>query len=581
MQPGCGFVTFNETPATYGTANLVINTAQAWNNQSSSPLTIQGNSATAITVNQPLEIGGSGNTTIANLAYLAGNGGITKTGSGMLTVGNNAGAAGNTRFTIDSLRGGNFRMEGGSLVISPTQYFTIGESAGGNAAASYTQIGGNATYTGSSGLYIGNWTSGSNNTATFSVEGGSFTQNSNITYVGRQTGSGTATGRLSVGGGSKAAIFTAPTVSIGGAAANSINTGEVTLRSQGTLVTGLINKPGGAAHLSFDGGTLRVRPGTSNGSVLLGNVLNSATITSLGAAIDTNGTDVTIAQGFANAASATGSLTKTGAGTLTLSGQHSYTGNTTVTEGTLILASGGRLTLRPLSNGQSSKLTGAGSVAVNGTIHLDLTAAAPVNGNAWMLVDTATKSFGSTFALTSTLAAPFQKSGAQWTAADGERTWSFDETTGILTLVMPTAFSRWIETFTDLPANQRDPSLDPDQDGASNLEEFAFDGDPSNPSDRGKKHVLSTATRNLVLSAAMRENTPAFTGSPAPFSTVDGIIYQVEGSDNLGTFALPVVEITPLIPAELPAPRAGYTYRSFALETEGAQGFLRVGVSEN
>ena len=188
LQSGAGAVSFNETPATYGTINLVIDASQSWLNQSSSPLTIAGNSATAITVNQALEIGGSGNTIIANLAYLAGNGGITKTGGGTLTVGNNAGAAGNTRFTIDSQRGGNFRMEAGALVISPTQYFTLGESTGGSATASYTQTGGSASYTGSTGLYIGNWTGGSNNTSAFTVSGGSFTQNSNVTYVGRQTG---------------------------------------------------------------------------------------------------------------------------------------------------------------------------------------------------------------------------------------------------------------------------------------------------------------------------------------------------------------------------------------------------------
>ena len=561
LQPGAGAVSFNETPATYGTSNLVIDTPQTWSNQSSSPLTIAGNSATAITVNQALEIGGSGNTVIANLAYLAGNGGITKTGSGTLTVGNNAGAAGNTRFTIDSLRGGDFRMEAGTLVISPTQYFTLGESTGGNASASYTQTGGSASYTGSTGLYIGNWTGGSNNTSTFTVTGGSFTQNNNITYVGRQTGSGTNTGNLVIGGGETSASFNSPTISLGGAAANSINTGNLTLSSNGTLVTGLINRPGGSANLTFAGGTLQVRPGTTPGSTLLANVLNTARIKNNGAAIDTNSINITIAQDLADFPSHNGPLTKTGPGTLTLSGANTYTGSTTVSNGSLVLAATGKLTLRPTANNTSNKLTGPATATIDGNLHLDLTSTALAHGNAWTLVDAATKSFGTTFTLTSTLAIPFTESANVWTASEAGRTWTFRESTGTLSLAIPTPFTNWIDTFTTIPSDQRNPTGDPDNDGSNNLYEFAFDGDPSSASDRGKIHLLtedaagSPAGKDLVLTLAVRQNAPAFTGSPSPESTVDGITYRIEGSTMLETFNSPVAIIPPLIPGNLPPPR--------------------------
>ena len=582
-------MSFNETPATYGTTNLVISAPQSWLNQSSSPLTISGNSATAITVNQALEIGGSGNTVIANLAYLVGNGGITKTGGGTLTVGNNAGAAGNTRFTIDSQRGGNFRMEAGTLVISPTQYFTLGESTGGSATASYTQTGGTASYTGSTGLYIGNWTGGTGNVSSFTVTGGSFTQNSNITYVGRQTGSGTNTGSLAIGGGETSATFTSPTISIGGAAANSINTGNVTLSANGTLVTGLINKPGGTANLTFDGGTLQVRPGTTPGSTLLANVLDSARIKNTGATIDTNNINITIAQNLADFPSHNGPLTKTGSGTLTLSGSNTYSGSTTVANGALVLAATGKLTLRPTANNTSNKLTGPGTATIDGNLHLDLTSAALAHGNSWTLVDAATKSFGSTFTLTSTLAVPFTESANVWTASDGANTWTFRESSGVLSLAIPTPFTTWIDAFTTIPSDKRKPTDDPDGDGSNNLTEFAFDGDPTSASDRGKIHLLtedasgSPAGKDLVLTLAVRQNAPAFAGSPSPSSTVDGIIYRIEGSTLLSAFSASVSVIPPLVPASLPAPRTGYGYRSFTLDGSNAlpnKGFLRAGVGE-
>jgi hypothetical protein len=55
-------------------------------------------------------------------------------------------------------------------------------------------------------------------------------------------------------------------------------------------------------------------------------------------------------------------------------------------------------------------------------------------------------------------------------------------TTGTLAVGLRPGFRTWITGF-GLPENDRDPADDPDADGTSNLEEYAFasDGNPPNP----------------------------------------------------------------------------------------------------
>ena len=98
-------------------------------------------------------------------------------------------------------------------------------------------------------------------------------------------------------------------------------------------------------------------------------------------------------------------------------------------------------------------------------------------------------------------------------------------------LAIPTPLTTWIDTFNTIPSDQRNPPDDPDGAGSNNLFEFAFDGDPSSASDRGKTHALtedataSPAGKDLAL--AVRQNAPVFAGSPSAESTVDGITYRI------------------------------------------------------
>ena len=80
---------------------------------------------------------------------------------------------------------------------------------------------------------------------------------------------------------------------------------------------------------------------------------------------------------------------------------------------------------------------------------------------------------------------------------------------------------------------------------------------------------------------AVRKTAPAFTGTPSPSSTVDGITYAIQGSANLSSFNLGVTPVAPLA-AGLPALGADYEYRSFILDgSDGLPsiGFLRAKVT--
>lgn len=127
-------------------------------------------------------------------------------------------------------------------------------------------------------------------------------------------------------------------------------------------------------------------------------------------------------------------LNKQGAGVWTLSGLNTYTGNTTVDEGGLVIADTGALTFA-LANGGAGNLVTVASGAFfdfNGTLALDLSGLTAVSaGDSWTLVTGAgAASYGASFSVTAT-GLTFAESGDIWTSNDG--LWSFSEATGVLT----------------------------------------------------------------------------------------------------------------------------------------------------
>lgn len=156
-----------------------------------------------------------------------------------------------------------------------------------------------------------------------------------------------------------------------------VNTGGIfeISRETGTFTSGLTFEAGQNS-LTFNGGTLKYAGVATDLSASF-NALSGT-----GGIIDTNSQNVV----FATALAGTGGLTKAGAGSLSLAAANTYTGSTTVTEGTLSIAATGSIasTVVDLRNGATldtsampgglvlnavgSGLSGVGSVVGNLTL---------------------------------------------------------------------------------------------------------------------------------------------------------------------------------------------------------------------
>ncbi len=107
-----------------------------------------------------------------------------------------------------------------------------------------------------------------------------------------------------------------------------------------TTYVNVANREAGAnniALLTFNGGTLRALADNANFIQTYGGGSN-VYLSNSGATIDTNGFNVTIDRNLVNTSGQTGTLNKSGSGTLTLSGANSYGGVTTISGGTLNVA---------------------------------------------------------------------------------------------------------------------------------------------------------------------------------------------------------------------------------------------------
>jgi len=121
-------------------------------------------------------------------------------------------------------------------------------------------------------------------------------------------------------------------------------------------------------------------------------------------------------------------LTKAGAGTLVLNSANTYTGNTTVSAGTLTLETTSE-TAFVLNGSTSNKITGAGTATIKGKFNINTAAALTTSGTTWTLVDVATRTFDLAFSVTG-----FTEINDVWTRTEGSDIWEFKEATGILTL---------------------------------------------------------------------------------------------------------------------------------------------------
>ena len=251
-----------------------------------------------------------------------------------------------------------------NINVGATVNVNSGGYFGQSAATIYTATNVNGTTIG-----VGTSTAG----GTLVVKSGGTVTAGNNTHV--VIGLGTATsGTLTIDGGNVN----------GGAITTLSGGGTVTPANYGGLRFGSNNSTSGTRIVNLNGGNLNVgqvfiqgTTGTAtntfnfNGGTLKATIANTTFMRNLtaanvqagGAKIDSNNFDITIDQALihdsALGATLDGGLTKSSAGTLTLTAANTYTGNTTISGGTLKLTGSGRL--------GSGSYAGAMSIALGAT----------------------------------------------------------------------------------------------------------------------------------------------------------------------------------------------------------------------
>jgi hypothetical protein len=277
---------------------------------------------------------------------------------------------------------------------------------------------------------------------------------------------------------------------------------------------------------------------------------------------------------------------------------HPGSGIGTLTTGPLTFQSGSTLAIEINTTDLSAdKVVVTGDVAANGTVNLTLTdlgadVALP-EGTKLILVD-----YSGTWAAENLLSYGGNPVANNSNITLGANSYivnysdpAVDGTA--LTLTVGTAvanpYETWINGFSAQLTEPADrlPGADPDQDGRSNLLEFALNGNPASASDSGKM-VISTedsgdvgTDRDLSVTLAVRNGAVLGTGAGGSATlTIDGMVYTIQGSQNLLTWDSAINEVTPAS-VLVPAPDAGWTARTFQVTDSNGlpdKRFIRVGV---
>jgi len=280
---------------------------------------------------------------IAMSNAISGSGSLTKLGSGTLTLSASNSFTGSTRAVAGTLVVGDASALAASTVdmnvadsggLTFSQNSTLGGLTGSRDVDMGTRtvsIGNNGQSTTYSGV-LSNGSLTKLGSGTLTLSGSNIYAGATTISAGAvQVGNAGTTGSLGTGDviNNAALLFNrSDAIAVSNAISGS---GSLTSLGSGTLTLTGSNTYAGATTISA--GALQVGNAGTTGSLGAGNVVNNA-------ALLFNRSD-SIA--VSNAISGTGSLTKLGAGTLSLQAVSAYTGNTTVSSGTLLLAGGGAI----------------------------------------------------------------------------------------------------------------------------------------------------------------------------------------------------------------------------------------------
>jgi len=385
------------------------------------PTIVVGGLATGMVANISAEITGASSFSKSGAGVLELSGSNSMTGN--VVVGANGGSL-VVSGSLNSLAGNfwcslgtSFTLNGGSIIDSTSASYSgagTGVTLNGNIninSGTFTR----SSATGSSGL-------GVNGATTWIQSGGNVTLNGGgLTGTGFATAVTVSGGNLSIatlwnlsgasgsGNGTTLTVSGTGLVNVTGTGALNYSTNgnnpqsTVNLNTGGTLIVHSIVVGGTTSSgqvLNFNGGTLTA--GATNASFLNSSGNLTANVRDGGAKIDTAGFNISVAQALVHSTiggdSATdGGLTKIGAGSLTVSGGNTYTGTTTVSAGSLIIAIGGAINT-------SSGITVSNGATINNASGITITPALTLEEGSALVTSAASSAFGpTTFSFTGNL----------------------------------------------------------------------------------------------------------------------------------------------------------------------------------
>jgi autotransporter-associated beta strand protein len=372
------------------------------------------------------------------------------------------------------------KLGSGTLVLSQVNSYSGSTSVlAGTLSLTGSLTGGGAIYTSGSsvltqsaaGVISGasTLTQGSSETSTLNGAN-SYTGVTNVNLgqliISHATSLGTTDGNTVVASGGRLVMATA-----------SLSVAEpLTISGTGTTATnGALNFAGGASGMAITGpitlgGAALIQADGSTGSTLSGGIslgANELSINTDGGATQTINTNAITGTG--------GSLVKSGSGTLVLGAENTYSGNTTVSAGTLTLADNAQLKfVLGATSGTSNSLTGAGTATLGGDFVIDTSAADALTTGTWTLENVTTATYGATFSVVGFVDAGDNK----WTKDISSKRYTFDEATGVLTLAPAGNYASWANDPLKGNIPGALPADDFDNDGISNIVEYALGLNP-------------------------------------------------------------------------------------------------------
>jgi chondroitin AC lyase len=305
-----------------------------------------------------------------------------------------------------------------------------------------------------------------------------------------------------------------------------------------------------ASNTTINGGTLRIGNGGTIGTLGTGPVVNKAILK-----IDRSNAYV-----ISNAISGEGHFIKAGSGTTSLDGIVTYTGDTRVDAGTLIVK-------QPYFASSSSI-----DVAGGGVLQMDFIGTAPVKHLTIGNVSQATGTWGSPGSGADHESPRFAGSGKILVEEQLEPATD--------------AFFAWINGFESIQnSGKGGQDTDADDDGRSNLLEFALDGDPTSAVfDNKLRTLLSKESGGLTLSLTLPVRHGAIFHGPGDLVSepIDGIIYSIQATADFDDFTtIDIEEVAPALDHEMPELSDGWEYKTFKISdpTGRSQAFMRAKIT--